>query len=94
VTVSNSIPEDGRRAALVAAEKRAEKLFDEIEQRGLLRPGRTEREIEQDIYAIALQRFGVEKHWHKRIVRAGVIHSQLPPIIRRFARSLRMTLFM
>lgn len=84
VTVPNSIPEDGRRAALVAAEKRAEKLFDEIEQRGLLRPGRTEREIEQDIYAIALEQFGVEKHWHKRIVRAGVntltIAAENPPV--------------
>jgi hypothetical protein len=84
VTVSDSIPEDGRRAALVAAEKRAEKLFDEIEQRGLLRPGRTEREIEQDIYAIALEQFGVEKHWHKRIVRAGVntltIAAENPPV--------------
>ena len=53
VTESNSKPENSRRAALVAAEKRAEKLFEEIEQRGLLRSGRTEREIEQDIYAIA-----------------------------------------
>ena len=60
-----------RRAALVAAEKRAEKLFEEIEQRALLQPGRDEREIEKDIYSIALQEFGVEKHWHKRIVRSG-----------------------
>src|ERR1700710_1273356 len=60
-----------RHAALVAAEKRAETLFDEIERRGLVSAGRTEREVEQDIYAIALQQFGVEKHWHKRIVRAG-----------------------
>jgi hypothetical protein len=84
VTESNSKPEKSRRAALVAAEKRAEKLFEEIEQRGLLRSGRTEREIEQDIYAIALQQFGVEKHWHKRIVRAGVntltIASDNPPV--------------
>ena len=84
MTESNSKPEKSRRAALIAAEKRAEKLFEEIEQRGLLRSGRTEREIEQDIYAIALQQFGVEKHWHKRIVRAGVstltIASDNPPV--------------
>ena len=60
-----------RRAALVDAERRAETLFDEIERRELVRAGRTEREIEQEIYAIALQQYGVEKHWHKRIVRAG-----------------------
>jgi hypothetical protein len=70
---STSEPAEDRRAALVAAEKRAEKLFEEIELQGLLRSGRTERLIEQDIYAIALQRFGVEKHWHKRIVRAGAL---------------------
>ena len=73
-----------RRDALVAAERRAETLFDEIERRELVRPGRAEREIEQDIYAIALQQFGVEKHWHKRIVRAGAntltIAADNPPV--------------
>lgn len=67
----DSKPEPERRAALVAAEKKAELLFDVIEERGLLRPGRDEREIEQEIYSIAFQQFGVEKHWHKRIVRSG-----------------------
>jgi Xaa-Pro dipeptidase len=60
-----------RRAALIVAEQRAETLFDEIERLDLVRPGRTERKVEQEIYAIALAQFGVEKHWHKRIVRAG-----------------------
>lgn len=60
-----------RRMALVDAERRAEKLFDEIERQGLIRCGRTEKDVERDIYAIALEQFGVEKHWHKRIVRAG-----------------------
>lgn len=78
-----AVPSD-RRAALVAAERRAETLFDEIEKRKLVRPGRTEREVEQDIYALALQQFGVEKHWHKRIVRAGAntltIAADNPPV--------------
>jgi len=73
-----------RRAALVDAERRAETLFDEIERRELVRAGRIEREIEQEIYAIALQQFGVEKHWHKRIVRAGAntltIAADNPPV--------------
>jgi Xaa-Pro dipeptidase len=73
-----------RRAALMAAEKRAETLFDEIERRELVRSGRTEREIEGDIYALALEQFGVEKHWHKRIVRAGAntltIAADNPPV--------------
>jgi Xaa-Pro aminopeptidase len=60
-----------RRAALVAAEGRANALFDAIERDGLIRPGRTERMVEADIYELVAREFGVEKHWHKRIVRAG-----------------------
>lgn len=60
-----------RRAELHAAEGKALALLDMIEVRGLVAAGRTEREVEQDIYALALAEFGVEKHWHKRIVRAG-----------------------
>jgi Xaa-Pro dipeptidase len=84
MTNSNSTSEASRRAALVAAEKRAEKLFEEIEQRGLLQSGRDERQIEKEIYSIALQEFGVEKHWHKRIVRSGpntlTIAADNPPV--------------
>jgi len=64
--------ESDRRAALVAAETKALALFDAIEAAGLVAPGRTEREVEDDIYALALARFGVEQHWHRRIVRAGI----------------------
>jgi hypothetical protein len=31
----------------------------------LAKPGRTEREIEEEIYALALRQFGVEKQWRK-----------------------------
>jgi Xaa-Pro aminopeptidase len=73
-----------RRAALLAAEQRAESLFDAIEQAGLVRPGRTEQDIDDDIRTLAHQQFGVEKHWHKRVVRAGpntvTIGSDTPPL--------------
>jgi len=62
---------EARRAELHAAEAKAMALLDTIERQGLIAPGRTEREVEQDIYALAAREFGVEKHWHKRIVRAG-----------------------
>ena len=81
-----SIPpsENARRAALVAAEARAEALFDAIERAGLIRPGRTESELDDDIHTLAAERFGVEKHWHRRVVRAGsntvTIGSDLPPL--------------
>ena len=63
---------DVRRAALVAAEEKANALFDAIEAENLVVAGRTEREISEDIYKLAHDRFGVEKFWHRRIVRAGV----------------------
>ncbi|HEX3666504.1 MAG TPA: M24 family metallopeptidase [Rhizomicrobium sp.] len=64
--------EQTRRAALIAAEKRAEELLAEIEAAGFVAPGRRESEVEEDIRALAEARFGVERHWHRRIVRAGI----------------------
>ena len=66
-----SSTEKERRAALLAAEAKALALFAAIEAERLVVPGRTEREVAQDIYTLAEERFGVEKHWHKRIVRSG-----------------------
>jgi Xaa-Pro aminopeptidase len=66
------IDESHRLVSLVAAESRALSLLDAIEGAGLIAAGRTEREVEKDIYALAADQFGVEKHWHKRIVRCGV----------------------
>jgi hypothetical protein len=60
-----------RRAALEAAEARALEMFSAIEQAGLVRAGVSEREIEDEIKQLALRDFGVETHWHRRIVRSG-----------------------
>jgi Xaa-Pro dipeptidase len=60
-----------RWAALVEAETRAFALFDAIEAGGLIAPGRTEAEVEDDIRDLAAREFGVTRHWHKRVVRAG-----------------------
>ena len=64
--------EQARCANLIEAETKALRLLDRIEALEFIAPGRTEREVEQDIYALATQEFGIEKHWHKRIVRAGI----------------------
>ena len=73
-----------RLAELIAAEQQALALLDRIEAAGLIAPGRTEREVEQDIYALADREFAIERHWHKRIVRAGLntlaIAGDNPPI--------------
>ena len=58
-------------AQLVEAEKKAAKLFDEIQNRELIRPGRTEKEINKSIYNLAFEMFKIKKYWHKRIVRSG-----------------------
>lgn len=61
-----------RRARLMEAEGRGMALFDAIERAEIIRPGRTEQEVDADIFSLAHAQFGVEKHWHRRVVRAGV----------------------
>ena len=38
---------------------------------GLLVPGRTESQIDKDIFKIAATDFGTKQHWHKRLPRIG-----------------------
>jgi Xaa-Pro aminopeptidase len=79
------VTESSRLAALIAAESKAMMLLDAIEQAGLIAPGRTEDDVERDIYALAERSFGVKQHWHKRIVRSGTntlrIASEDPPVL-------------
>jgi Xaa-Pro aminopeptidase len=56
---------------LVNAEKIALELFDAVEKEGLITPGKSEVQLNTEIFELAKQRFGIEKHWHKRIVRSG-----------------------
>lgn len=64
--------DDDRWAALISSEARGLALLDAIEAEEIIRAGRTELEIERDIFAIAARDFGVTTHWHDRVVRAGV----------------------
>jgi Xaa-Pro dipeptidase len=64
-------PEDRRVAELREAQSKAEKLFGEVETRGLIHPGVTESVVNEDIYALAKEMYGITTYWHKRIVRAG-----------------------
>lgn len=56
---------------LISAEKKAAELFKTIETRKLIRAGITEKELNQAIYNLAFELFGIKKYWHKRIVRSG-----------------------
>jgi Xaa-Pro dipeptidase len=63
--------EAARTAHLLDAQTKAEQLFREIETRDIIRAGVTEKDVNDAIFALAKELFGVDKHWHKRIVRAG-----------------------
>lgn len=63
--------EDERAARLLDAQTQAERLFDEIVRRSLIRPGLTEKGLNDAIFSLAEELFGFTNYWHKRIVRAG-----------------------
>jgi Xaa-Pro dipeptidase len=61
-----------RTAALRDAESKAAHLFDQVVERGLVVPGKGERQLSDEIRDLAGELFGIHRFWHKRIVRAGV----------------------
>ncbi|WP_298446138.1 M24 family metallopeptidase [Gordonia sp. (in: high G+C Gram-positive bacteria)] len=69
--MSSPTDEAARVAGLRDAQAKAERLFDEIAARGLIRAGIGERAVSDEIRDLANDMFGLTKHWHKRIVRAG-----------------------
>lgn len=70
---------DETRQRLVLAEQKAKDLFQAVEQRGLIIPGKSEEELCDEIVQLAKDDFGIEDHWHKKIVRAGI--NTLQPFI-------------
>jgi Xaa-Pro dipeptidase len=63
--------EDVRVARLLDAQAKAEELFEEVEARQIIAPGVGEKEASDAVRDLAAEMFGVTRHWHKRIVRAG-----------------------
>src|SRR3984885_1041758 len=63
--------EESRAQELREAQNRAVQLFHEVEARGLIRPGITEGQLNNEIYALAQEMLGTTTYWHKRIVRSG-----------------------
>ena len=60
-----------RSARLLDAQAKAADLFAAIEPRGIIAPGVRETEASDAVRDLAAEMFGVDRHWHKRIVRAG-----------------------
>lgn len=56
---------------LKKAEDIALKLFAEIEKRGLIQSGKTEEQLNDEVYELSQTLLGTKRHWHRRIVRSG-----------------------
>ncbi|HEY7095188.1 MAG TPA: M24 family metallopeptidase [Terriglobales bacterium] len=63
--------EAARVRELQEAQAKAEALFHEIETRKLIREGILESHLNNKIYSLAQEMYGIITYWHKRIVRAG-----------------------
>jgi Xaa-Pro aminopeptidase len=63
--------EEQRVTELRTAQNKAEQLFREVEASGLIRAGITESRLNDHIYNLAKEMYGITTYWHKRIVRAG-----------------------
>ena len=63
--------EDIRSARLLDAQAKAVELFAAIEPRGIVAPGMGERAASDAIRDLAADMFGVDRYWHKRLVRSG-----------------------
>jgi Xaa-Pro aminopeptidase len=62
---------DATSRELLAAQDKAAALFAQVVDRGLVCAGKLESELTAEIHALAQAQFGVSRHWHKRIARAG-----------------------
>jgi Xaa-Pro aminopeptidase len=56
---------------LKKAEEKAQYLFNQIQELGLIQVGKSEKELNSEIFDVAFKLFGIKKYWHKRIVRSG-----------------------
>ncbi|MDF3078608.1 MAG: aminopeptidase family protein [Sphingobacteriaceae bacterium] len=53
------------------AEAKALDLFAAIETNNIIRPGKAEKQLSDEVFELASDLFGIKKYWHKRLVRAG-----------------------
>jgi hypothetical protein len=58
--------------SLIAAQNNAAALFAEVVDSGMIQAGKLESEPTAEIHSLARSRFGLRRHWHKRIVRSGL----------------------
>jgi len=56
---------------LAHAENISVQLFDAIENNKLIVPDKSEKQLNEEVSKLAFEKFGIDKHWHKKIVRGG-----------------------
>jgi Xaa-Pro dipeptidase len=66
-----TIDEADRLRSLLQAQSKAKQLFAHIEENAIIKPGLSEQQINDAIFALAQAQFSTDKYWHKRVVRAG-----------------------
>ena len=59
------------REKLLHAQYISIQLFKAIEDANLIVAGKSEERLNAEVCDLALKGFGIEKHWHKKIVRSG-----------------------
>jgi Xaa-Pro dipeptidase len=57
--------------SLIAAQNKAAALFAEVADSGMIQAGKLESELSAQIHSLAQTRFGLRRHWHKRVARSG-----------------------
>ena len=62
---------DATSKALLEAQIKAEALFQEVVDAGLVSAGKLESDLTDEIHGLAQSRFGLRRHWHKRLARSG-----------------------
>jgi len=67
----STLPPDSIGRSLIEAQRKAEALFAEVLERGLIQAGKLESELTSEIHALARSKFNLRRHWHKRLARCG-----------------------
>ena len=83
--LNQSISVDGEKEDKMAkikldhAQKIASQLFEVVEKSNLIVAGKSEEQLNNEIVKLAEEQFGIEKHWHKKIVRCGANTTAIYP---------------
>ena len=56
---------------LIEAEAMAARLFEAVEERGLIVPGKSEKQLNTEVFHLAEELLGIKKYWHPRLIRSG-----------------------